>query len=221
MQRIKVCNKCGAQMDKSAKACPQCGAPVKSKGGWIIGGIVLIVIIAVAAGGSGSSGKKEPSVVSQVGSSAEVNTSNASEETVSEAISESSQEEISNIFHVGDVIDTGKANVTFKSVEDYVSDNMFTQPEEGNKFIQAYFIIENKDTNDLFTGSWDFKCYADNSVCDARYVTEKALPDSTISPGRKSEGYICFEVPENAEKIEIEYEMSWWTQEKAIFIIKE
>lgn len=231
MQKIKVCKKCGAQMDSSAKACPQCGAPAKSKRGWIIGGVVLLVIIIASAGSGGESSKSNsPAVVSQVTSTVENTGSaiveSAAEEVVSEApdvesaVSEEEQT-TNNVFHVGDVVDTGKALVTFKSVEDYTSDNMFIQPEEGNKFIYAYFVIENKDKSDLFTGSFDFSCYADNSVCDSHIVTEKALSSDSISPGRKSEGYICFEVPINAQKIEIEYEMSWWTQEKAIFIAKE
>ena len=262
MQKIKVCKKCGAQMDASAKACPQCGAPAKSKKGWIIGGVVLLIIFAAASGGSGgnSSDSRSPSVVSQVTSSAGESVGSSKTELESGAVSggssgnssdskspeavsqvtssvgesvESSETElesnavseekqaVNNIFHVGDVVDTGKAIVTFKSVEDYTSDNMFIQPEEGNKFIYAYFIIENKDKSDLFTSSYDFSCYADNSVCDSHIVTEKALSSDSISPGRKSEGYICFEVPTNAQTIEIEYEMSWWTQEKAIFIAKE
>ena len=122
---------------------------------------------------------------------------------------------------MGDVVDTGKATITFKSVEDYVSDNMFMQPEDGNKIIAAYFIIENTGNSDLSTGPYDFDCYADNSVVESTYYGEKALSYDSISPGRKNEGYVWFEVPVNSEKIEIEYEMSWWTQEKAIFIVKE
>lgn len=95
------------------------------------------------------------------------------------------------------------------------------QPESGNKIISAYFVIENTGDSDLFTGTFDFNCYADNTVADAQYFGEKALSNDSISPGRKSEGYIWCEIPENSEKIENEYKMSWWTQKKAIFIVKE
>ena len=55
MQKFKLCKKCGAQMDKSAKACPQCGAPCKGKG-WLIAVVVVVVLIAVT-GAAGNSKK--------------------------------------------------------------------------------------------------------------------------------------------------------------------
>lgn len=42
----------------------------------------------------------------------------------------------------------------------------------------------------------------------------------TLSSGRKTEGYIYFTVPTNAEEIEIEYETSFWTDKKAIFVVE-
>ena len=229
MPKIKICPKCGAQMDRSAKACPQCGAPAKSKKGWIIAGIIAaIIIIPAAAGGSNKETTSDtPTVVSQAEANEESKSLVSSETVTSEVSSsetfssEATEETKSNIFHLGDSIDTGKAIVTFKSAEDYTTDNMFMQPQEGNKLICAYFIIENTGNSDLFTGPFDFSCYADNSSTEAHYFDEKALSSDTLSPGRKSEGYVWFEVPENAVKIEIEYEMSWWTQDKAIFIVKE
>lgn len=239
MPKTKICKKCGAQMDVSAKVCPQCGAPSKGKKGLIIGAVVVFIVLVAAIGNAeDNSSNTEPRVVSQIESS-EIQSQNEVKEetkaddktTVSEEASSqekassqeevSSQEELSNVFHVGDVIDTGKATITFKSAEDYTTDNMFMQPEEGNKIIAAYFIVENTGDSDLFTGPFDFDCYADDTTTEALYFSDKALSSDSVSPGRKSEGYIWFEVPENAKKIEIEYEMSWWTQEKAIFIVKE
>ncbi len=209
-------------MDKSAKACPQCGAPSKSKAGGIIAGVVIaIVIISIAAGSSGNKNSTgTPTVVSQAeaNEASQVSSENNSTESLE---SETAEKTPNNIFHVGDIIDTGKATITFKSADDYTTDNEFMQPKEGHKLICAYFIIENTGDSDLFTGSFDFSCYADNSAAESHYFDEKALPEDSLSPGRKKEGYVWYEVPVNAEKIEIEYEMSWWTQEKAIFIVKE
>ena len=41
---------------------------------------------------------------------------------------------------------------------------------------------------------------------------------TTLSPGRKVSGIIVFEVAEDVSEIEIEYETSYWTQKKAIFV---
>ncbi len=196
----------------------------------------LVSTMALTGCTGGSSGNNEPKIVSQIESSV-VNSesesaaasegdnttaesqADASEEATSQE--ESTPEETNNVFHVGDVIDTGKATVTLKSVDDYTSDNEFMQPKDGEKIIGAYFIIENTGDSDLITSSYDFKCYADNSVVKESFYGDNILSSDSISPGRKNEGYIWFEIPENAEKIEIEYEMSWWTQDKAIFIVKE
>ena len=61
MQKIKVCKKCGAQMDKSAKSCPQCGAPAKGKKGLIIGAVVVFIVLVAAIGNAeDNSSKTEP-----------------------------------------------------------------------------------------------------------------------------------------------------------------
>ena len=239
MQKFNCCKEYNAKMDSSVKVRHHGRTAAKSKFGHVIGVFVLLAVIMAASGCSDVSSLESsaPTVVSQVTSESNDSTGSeiesksneeesskneeSSQEAESEADSSETEETTNTVFHVGDVVDTGKALVTFKSVEDYTSDNMFIQPEEGNKLISAYFIIENKDKSDLYTGAFDFSCYADDSVCDSEIVTEKALSYDSISPGRKSEGYICFEVPEDAKKIEIEYEMSWWTQEKATFIVKE
>ena len=33
-------------------------------------------------------------------------------------------------------------------------------------------------------------------------------------------GYMYFEVPKDAEKIEVEYETDYWTSNKAIFVVE-
>ena len=148
----------------------------------------------------------------------------ASSET-SETESAASEEEVTeetanNVYKVGETLDTGKMKVTFQSAEDYVSDNMFIEPEEGNKYIRAYFVMENIGNSDELVSSYDFDCYADDSAADVPLLSDKMLSSSTLSPGRKAEGYVYFEVPQNAQKIEIEYETSYWTQNKAIFVVK-
>ena len=174
---------------------------------------------AVGSSGSSSDNNTEPTpTVSSANVSSAVS---QNEESKNEDSNEEETQAQNNTLKVGETLDTGKAKVTFQSADDYETDNMFMQPNEGNKYIRAYFVVENTGTSDLFTSSSDFDCYADDSAADSTYFDEKAFSAAaSISPGRKSEGYVWFEVPKNAQKIEIEYEMSWWTQEKAIFIVK-
>lgn len=52
------------------------------------------------------------------------------------------------------------------------------------------------------------------------YYGEDTLNFGNVSSGRNIQGYIYFEVPKNAQKIEIEYETNWWTDKKTYFKIK-
>ena len=73
----------------------------------------------------------------------------------------------------------------------------------------------------VWAGGWDFDCYADGVACDRfLWSSDDSLSQSSISPGRKLQGYVCFEVPESAEAVELEYETSFWTQDKVIFVVE-
>ena len=104
--------------------------------------------------------------------------------------------------------------------QDLNSDNMFVSPKDGYKFIRAYFIMKNTNKTDRYLGSFDFTCYADDSKMEKSYYGEDTLNFGNVSSGRNIQGYIYFEVPKNAQKIEIEYETNWWTDKKAYFKIK-
>ena len=151
---------------------------------------------------------------------AEESQAEAKEESKAESKEEVKEEAPNNVYKVGETLDTGKVKITFQSAEDYTSDNMFIEPDEGNKYIRAYFVVENTGNTDTLVSSFDFDCYADDSAADTPLLTDKMLSSTTLSPGRKAEGYVYYEIPQNAQKIEIEYETSYWTQKMAIFVVK-
>lgn len=96
----------------------------------------------------------------------------------------------------------------------------FIQPAEGNKFIRIYFSITNNNSTDRMITPFEFKCYADNMQMDQSIYGDETLSTATISSGRSAQGYIYYEVPKDAQSIEIEYETNWWTDKKAIFKVK-
>lgn len=125
------------------------------------------------------------------------------------------------VCNIGDTLNSNGLKITFQKAEDWDSDNMLITAKDGYKFIRAYFIVENTNSSDYSMGGLDFKCYADDvKMATSIYGDNKLDFYTTISSGRKLEGYIYFEVPVNAEKIEIEYETDRWTDEKAIFKVK-
>ena len=83
----------------------------------------------------------------------------------------------------------------------------------------AFFEFENTGKADRSVGSFEFQCYADGAVADSYYFSSDNTLQSvvTLSGGRKTSGYVYFEVPKNAKNIEIEYETNFWTDKKAVF----
>ena len=59
-------------------------------------------------------------------------------------------------YHVGDVIESDKMIITYISCEEYVSDNQFIQPAEGNHFITCTFEFENVSDSDELISYFDF-----------------------------------------------------------------
>lgn len=84
-----------------------------------------------------------------------------------------------------------------------------------------YIVIEVTFTNnaktDRYVSSIDFQCYADDSICDEKYgLDSDSFIGTSLSSGRKTSGRIYYEVPEDAQSIELEYETDFWTDHKEI-----
>lgn len=123
-------------------------------------------------------------------------------------------------FHVGDIIKTKNLNITYNKASRYVSDNIFMQPDDGNKYIYIELEVENLSNSDQSISYFSFQCYADGKLCDGFYGLDDEL-SATLSSGRKAKGTVGFEVPENAKVIEIEFEDNLWTDSKIIFLYEE
>lgn len=120
---------------------------------------------------------------------------------------------------VGDTLTTSDLKITYVSCSEYKDYNEFVPPKEGNKIIKLTFDVENISDIDRYISYYDFSCYADNVAADAYYSVDDDLA-ATVSPGRKATGSVYFEVPKNAETIEVEYETDFWTGNKAIFVVQ-
>ena len=66
----------------------------------------------------------------------------------------------------------------------------------------------------------DWECYADNSKVDQSWIESDNGLDATLSAGREAEGAVYFEVPTDAESIELEYDINFWQSDKIIFVGK-
>lgn len=203
--KLITCKACGAEIAKSAKSCPQCGAknkkPIVKK--WWFWAILVILVISFANSGENSD---------NVSTLAE--NTNQSISTPGNKIKEPEKTE----YYVGDTLQDGNTKIVFMSSGDYVEENQFLQPVEGNKYIYLQFAFENTSKNsDISVSYFSFSCYADGYATEMYYGGDEAL-SATLSAGRGTTGYIYFEVPQDAQEIEVEYETNVFTEKKIKFI---
>lgn len=179
----------------------------------------FLLILSLAACGSSeknSSTKKigEVSTASSaVSSSTKIDAGSSSE---AEPVS-SASEPVKDAYNVGDILQDGDLEIVYVSSGEYASDNQFFQPKEGNKYIFAKMAFKNiSDHSSVSVSAYSFKCYADGYATDVFLGGEDTL-SSTLSPGRATSGSLYFEVPIDAQEIEIEYETNFITEKKIKF----
>lgn len=164
--------------------------------------MVLIVLIGIIGGGEDKPVAEKTGVMEQ-----------ESEQTA--------EEESSNSFSVGDIVETDYMRITFVSADQYIEENEFMQPKEGYEYWRFEFNFENiSDTDQTVSSMMDWECYADNQNADQTWLVDDNGLDATLSPGRTTQGAVYFEVPEDAESIEIEYSVNLWTDERVVFVVK-
>ena len=221
-QETKICKHCGTQIPKAAKICPNCRKKQKGGVGKIIA-IVLVVLIIIgiisAMGGSNES----DNAATAVESSDTTTTTNENSKTEAETTAEdtSGTEDTSSTVAVGDTYDNKGLIITYDSLNlDYTDYNEFSAPKDGYKYIEVSLTYENTSDSDVYVDIYEFDCYADNTTCDQAYVSDDDFINTNLSSGRNVSFSIYFEVPEDAEEIELEYSPSIWTNEKVIFEVQ-
>ena len=201
----KVCKYCQTEISKKAKVCPNCK---RKQGGIGCLGVILIVafaLIFIDTFASSMSKDKNPEKVGEVGSE----------------LSEIGTQSIDNTFNVGDVVETDNFRITYESAGEYTNGNEFLHPKDGYVYFQFTFKFENiSDTDQAISTMIDWECYADNSKVDQTWIVDDNGLDGKLSSGRESEGSVYFEVPEDAESVELEYDINLWQSDKIIFVGK-
>lgn len=168
----------------------------------VFGIIAVILIFSLFAIGSGSD---KASVSSDSASDNSKTTTQKADEPVK--------------VKVGETLTTNTLKITYKSSADDKGAEYFPAAS-GNKIIKLTFEIENISSTDQIVSVYDFKCYSDDVASSAYYYGDNGLTTTTLSSGRKATGNVYFEVPQNANSIDVEYETNYWSGNKAIFVVK-
>lgn len=210
----------------------------RKKGGkmkWIVTAVIIVLVIgAIGSCGSGTQKVGEVGKESQA-AAAETDTAEKTEKEASvpakaeesqktESVKEESgapaPEEVKTVYYVGDILEDGDMRIVYTASGDYTSDNEFSQPKEGNKFIFLEFAFENiSETRDATVSFYSFECYADGYNAEMFYGGDEDL-SATLSAGRTTTGRVYFEVPADAADIEVEYTTNVFTSDKITFVFE-
>ncbi len=214
-----LCPNCKKEIADGSQFCPECGttlaqqAPVKQKKPitkkwwfWVI--IVVVAIALFSAVGGGSDTPNTPADSGNTSQGEEVNTTKAPETTTSRKTN----------FSVGETLNDGDLAITYAAAEVWTGYDDYSEPKAGNKIIRLKFEAVNNGDSDTVLDMFD--CYADDVAAESYYYGDESLETFiTLSSGRKTSGWIYFEVPENAQTIEVEYEVNMWSDEKVVFVV--
>ena len=118
--------------------------------------------------------------------------------------------------HVGETLEGKTLNIQYLSCFEDSSNNMFITPKEGYHYITCEFEFENVSSSDVTVSYFSFDCFADGVSCDGVYFRDDNI-SATLSSGRKAKGTVTFEVPMDAQVVEVEYLTNYWTSNRVVF----
>lgn len=206
-KKLINCKSCGAEIAKTAKTCPHCGAKNKKHNAL---GVILIVIgllLVFAAFGGNDEKPQKVGDDDPIGASSTESSSSASKEET---------------FTVGDKVSLGDISVTLVDVSENSGGNYMT-PSDGKIFIVCEFEIENNSDKDIAVSSMmSFEAYVDdystNMNLSAMLSTDKSQLDGTIAAGKKMNGVIGYEVDPDWSTLEIRFTPDFWSGNEIVFI---
>ncbi len=223
--KMTTCKHCGAQIAKAAKICPQCGGknkkPLFLRPWFIILAVIIVLAVLGGVGGKNSGHKKVATLEqSQTNSYAALISEPPSSNN---EMNSSQQEEVSDVpaqkeaYQVGDIIEDGNVRIVYVSSGVYHTDNEFLLPKDGNHYIYLEFAFINEGKTDTTISFYNFEAYADGYNVEMFYGADEDL-SASLSSGRSTTGKVYFEVPDDAENIEIEYTPFSLKRDKIVFL---
>ena len=217
MSSVKKCKNCNKENEKSAKTCAGCGAKQKNTGKTIaiVAAIVVVLTIAVSSNGN----KKDKIDNSGAASASASSAPTAGDDPSSQSSSSSSSSEES--VKVGGSYEGNGLKFTVNA-----ADTAFVVPDDtygmykldsGLHYVKVDFTFENTGSSgDKYVSIYDFKCYADDSACEQKFVNSVTgdFMNTQISQGRNKSFSTLYAVSDGAKKIELEYTSNVWTNKK-------
>ena len=201
---VKQCKHCKSEIPYDAKVCPVCRKKQGAPGCLIVVLVVVVLVVIAAFAGSGESSTPQ-----------KVESTSGTSQAASQASQAQSQPE-QTVFTVGDAVELNGVKTTLLSAEEYPG-KQYMMPTDGNVFLVCQFEIENDSSAEITVSSMvSFNAYCDDYSVNLS-VTGEMLEDSwktldgTVAPGKKINGVIAYEIPQDWQKMEISYTPSYWS----------
>lgn len=190
----KLCKYCKSEIPYDAKVCPHCRKK-QTPNGCLIAIIVIVVLFILIGVTGGSSTPSTP--------------------TVTHAPS---------VYSIGDTAESNGVKVTLVNAETGHGSQYLT-PSAGNIFVTLEFEIENDSSSDINVSSIaSFEAYCDDySVTEsitAVTLSDKSTLDGNVAAGKKMNGVISYEVPEDWQNLEVTFSPSFWSNHSVTFEVK-
>ena len=125
---------------------------------------------------------------------------------------------------IGDTAESDGVKVTLVNAETGHGSQYLT-PSAGNIFVTLEFEIENDSSSDINVSSIaSFEAYCDDySVTEsitAVALSDKSTLDGNVAAGKKMNGVISYEVPEDWQNLEVTFSPSFWSNHSVTFEVK-
>lgn len=204
--KTKKCKYCQEEIAKNAKRCPKCGGKLGLPA-WAKILILIVIIISCVVGCLNSC-------------------SNAVNDAVEDTKNTYKDINGKTSFKINETFQNKYEKITMTEINTNVTDySQYLGPKNGNKIIAIKFEVENisNDTDELYVSSLNFSGYADGVAVESYIYGSDKYKDlsATVGKGKKTVGYVLYEVPTNTQKITIEYNADFWTDGNNIeFIVQ-
>jgi Domain of unknown function (DUF4352) len=166
---------------------------------------IMNVMVSMAVAGAVLTGCAVEEPVAKVG------------ESQSKAGQAQSVEKKTQVFKVGDVVKVGEAQLTISEAK-FVKAEAFNEPKNG-KVLALKVEGENKGADTYVLTNFDFNLYDTDGNKLAEYLSTEHPPlQGEINAGKKSSGYVTFDVKE-ADKYELVYKPNMFTNQEIKFEI--
>ena len=222
--KLTNCKACGAQVAKTAKTCPHCGAKVKKGHPVLIGVLVVIILFAVIGAVGSSNEPKKVETPTQSQNSNIISTKAPEQPTAKVPEQTTAPKKIEKTaFLVGETAELKNVQVTLKSVTESTG-SAYNKPADGNVFVLCEFDIANTSDSEITVSSlMSFDAYCDDYACtfSLSALMEKGSKnqlDGTVAAGKKFSGVVGYEVPTDWQELEINFTPDVWSGKDITFI---